>query len=263
MERLYVLISNDDGITSQGLFALVNEIKQVADVVVVAPDSQKSAVSHAITVHNPLRVEPVEINGQFFGYAVNGTPADCVKLAVRNLLEKKPDIVISGINHGTNTSLNAIYSGTVSAAAEATLLDIPSFAISLATYKNEPDYSFAAKFAREFFNVFIENKLPEKTILNINVPAVKEEEIKGVKITKLNNSTWEDIYEERKDPQRKSYYWLTGKYIVGHKDNIYDDYAVQNNFISITPLQYDLTNHDFYSKISDWEINYFNKTNKN
>jgi 5'-nucleotidase len=263
MKRMYVLISNDDGITSKGLFALVNEIKQVAEVVVVAPDSQKSAVSHAITVNDPLKVEPFEINEQFFGYAVNGTPVDCVKLAVRNLLKKKPDIVISGINHGTNTSLNAIYSGTVSASAEAALLDIPSFAISLATYKSNPDYSFVAKFAREFFHVFVENRLPTRTILNINVPAVKEEEIRGVKITKMNNSTWEDIYEERKDPQNKPYYWLTGKYVMGYEDNTYDDYALHNNFISITPLQYDLTNHDFYSKILNWELDYFNKTNKN
>ena len=263
MERLSVLISNDDGITSQGLFALVNEIKQLADVFVVAPYSQKSATSHAITVHTPLRVEPFEISGQFFGYAVNGTPADCVKLAVKNLIKKKPDLIISGINHGTNVSLNAIYSGTVSAAAEGALLGIPSFAISLATYKSEPDYSFAAKFAREFIPVFVENNLPERTIFNINVPAVKEEEIKGVKITKLNNSTWDDIYEKREDPLHKPYYWLTGKYIIGHKDNTYDDYAVKNNFVSITPLQYDLTNHDLYSKILNWETNYFNKTNKN
>ena len=263
MKKLYVLISNDDGISAQGLLALVNEIKQVADVVVVAPDSQKSAVSNAITVNNPLRVEPFERDGELFGYAINGTPVDCVKLAVRNLLEKKPDIVISGINHGTNTSLNAIYSGTVAAATEAALLDIPAFAISLGTYKSNPDYSFAAKFAREFLHIFIEHKIPTRTILNINVPAVKEEEIKGVKITKLNNSTWEDIYEERKDPQKKSYYWLTGKYVIGYKDNSYDDYALQNNFISITPLHCDLTNHEFYSEILNWESNYFNKINKN
>jgi 5'-nucleotidase len=263
MKKLFVLISNDDGITAQGIFALVNEIKKIADVVVVAPDSQKSAISHAITVNIPLRAEPVEMNGQLFGYAVNGTPADCVKLAVRNLLDRKPDIVISGINHGPNASLNAIYSGTVAAAAEATLLGIPSFAISLATYKSNPDYSFAAKFAGEFVPVFVENDLPAGTMLNINVPAVKEEEIKGVKITKLNNSTWDDIYEERKDPQHKSYYWLTGKYVLGRQDNTYDDYALHNNFISITPLHYDLTDHDFYSKILNWESDYFNKINKN
>lgn len=254
MKKLYVLISNDDGISSQGIFALVNEIKQVADVVVVAPDSQKSAVSHAITVNNPLRADRFEKDGQFFGYAVSGTPADCIKLAVRNLLDKKPDVVISGINHGTNTSVSTIYSGTVSAAAEAALLGIPAFAISLATYKDNPDYSFAAKFAKKFFHVFIKKSLPAGTILNINVPAVKEEEIKGVKITKLNNSAWDDIYEERKDPQHKPYYWLTNKYIIGYKDNIYDDYALHNNFVSITPLQYDLTNHDFYSEVLNWEI---------
>lgn len=254
MEKLFVLISNDDGINAPGIYALAKEIKKVAEVVVVAPDSQQSAVGHALTVSTPLRVTPYEKNGELFGYAINGTPADCVKLAVRNLLSRKPDLVISGINHGMNTAINTIYSGTVSAATEAAILDIPSFAISLGTYKDNPDFSFAAKFSVKFIPIFLKMKIPKGTLLNINVPAVQEKDIKGVKVTKLNNSYWDDVFEARRDPQNKLYYWLTGKYIIGNKDTIYDDVAINNNLVSITPIHYDLTNHEFFSEIADWDF---------
>jgi len=254
MKKLLILISNDDGISAPGIYALANEIKKIADVVVVAPDSQQSAVGHALTVSTPLRVSPYEKNGDLFGYAVDGSPADCVKLAVRNLMSRKPDLVISGINHGMNTAINTIYSGTVSAATEAAILDIPSFAVSLGTYKDDPDFSFAAKFSAQFVPLFMQKKIPRGTLLNINVPAVKESEIKGIKATKLNSSYWDDVFEARRDPQNKLYYWLTGKYIIGNQDTIYDDVAINNNLVSITPIHYDLTNHEFFSEIADWEL---------
>jgi 5'-nucleotidase len=254
MEKLLILISNDDGINAPGIYALANAIKKIADVVVVAPDSQQSAVGHALTVSTPLRVDPYEKNGELFGYAVNGTPADCVKLAVRNLLSRRPDLVISGINHGMNTAINTIYSGTVSAATEACVLDIPSFAVSLGTFKDNPDFSFSAKFCTQFIPLFMKKRLPQGTLLNINIPAVTEAEIKGVKVTKLNNSYWDDVFEARRDPQNKLYYWLTGKYIIGNNDTIYDDVAIKNNLVSITPIHYDLTNHEFFSEMTEWEL---------
>jgi len=254
MEKLFILISNDDGINAPGIYALANEIKKIADVVVVAPDSQQSAVGHALTTVTPLRVTPFEKNGELFGYAVNGTPADCVKLAIRNLVSRKPDVVISGINHGMNTAINTIYSGTVSAATEASILEVPSFAVSLGTFKDNPDFSFAAKFSAQFVPLFVKKKLPQGTLLNINIPAVPESEIKGVKVTKLNNSYWDDVFEARRDPQNKLYYWLTGKYIIGNDDNIYDDVAIKNNLVSITPIHYDLTNHEFFSEMTEWEL---------
>jgi 5'-nucleotidase len=254
MKKNLVLISNDDGIGTSGIYALANEMKKIADVIVVAPDTQQSAVGHALTVSTPLRATPYEKNGAIFGYSVNGTPGDCVKLAVRNLMKKRPTLVISGINHGMNTAINVIYSGTVSAATEAAILDIPSFAISLGTFKDNPDFSFAAKFARLFTPFFLKNKLPRGTLLNINVPAVTEKMIKGVMVTKQNDSYWDDYFEERRDPQNKLYYWLTGKFIQGKKGITYDDVALKKNYVSITPIHYDLTNYEYLKKMEKWDV---------
>jgi 5'-nucleotidase len=254
MKKILTLISNDDGISAPGIYALANEMKKISEVVVVAPDTQQSAVGHALTVATPLRANPYEKNGTIFGYSVNGTPGDCVKLAVRNLLMEKPALVISGINHGMNTAINVIYSGTVSAATEAAILGIPSFAVSLGTFKDNPDFSFAAKFARLFTPFFLKNKLPKGTLLNINVPAVPEDKIEGIKVTKQNNSYWNDHFEERRDPQNKLYYWLTGKYILGHSGTRYDDVALKNNYISITPIHYDLTNYNYLKEMDKWNV---------
>ena len=176
MKKLLILISNDDGIHAPGINALAEEIKKIGDVVIVAPDKQQSAVGHAITMNSPLRVQKVDKQGTFFGYAVTGTPADAVKLAVRSLLPHPPDLVISGINHGSNTAISVIYSGTVSAATEGTILGIPSFAISLTTY-DEADFSYAAVFARKLSLKIIEQGLPKGTLLNVNVPPVPASEI--------------------------------------------------------------------------------------
>ncbi len=179
---LHILISNDDGIDAPGIYALVHELQKIARVTVVAPDKQQSAVGHAITMNYPLRAIPFQKNDEFFGYAVEGTPADAVKLAVRFLLKEKPDLLISGINHGSNTAINIIYSGTVSAATEGTILGIPSIAVSLTTY-GEPDFSYAAQICRAGWRLLVaERGLPEGTLLNVNVPAVPENEIRGVMV---------------------------------------------------------------------------------
>ncbi|HCV43306.1 MAG TPA: 5'/3'-nucleotidase SurE, partial [Bacteroidetes bacterium] len=216
-ERLHILLSNDDGIDAPGIFALAQEIKKIAEVTVIAPDKQQSAVGHAITMNYPLRAVPFHKNGEFFGYAVEGTPADAIKLGVRSLMKRKPDMVISGINHGSNTAINIIYSGTVSAATEGTVLGIPSIAISLTTY-GEADFSYAAKFARKLAVLVAEKGLPEGTLLNVNVPAVSEQQIAGVLLTRQGKSTWDDTFDVRRDPANREYFWLTGQLNIIHID---------------------------------------------
>ncbi len=254
---LSILVSNDDGIHSDGLAALVNELKSVSrrtTVTVVAPESQQSAVGHAITVHRPLRVHEVAKGGKLFGYAVDGTPADCVKLAIRHLLPKKPDLVVSGINHGSNTAISVIYSGTVSAATEGTILGIPSFAMSLTSFESNVDFSYAAKFARQLALKVIENGLPGGTLLNVNVPPVPEKEIRGVVITRQGKSIWNDEFEARRDPGNKQYFWLKGELVELDEEEDIDQRAILNNKVSVTPIQFDLTNYEMIEKLKLWEI---------
>ncbi len=248
-----ILLSNDDGISAPGLAALYEEISKIGDVIVIAPTSEQSAVGHAITISDPLRVSDFNKDGKFFGHAVNGTPADCVKIAYWALLEEKPDLVISGINQGSNAGINAIYSGTVSAATEGTILDIPSFAISLASW-TDPYFGFAAKFAGKMVNRILEHGLPQGTLLNVNVPAVRDHEIAGVKITRQSQARYLEHFDKRVDPANRVYYWLSGQKMETVEDLDVDDYAVQKNYVSITPLHYDLTNYSFLETLNSWEI---------
>lgn len=251
--KLHILVSNDDGIDAPGLYALVQEVKKIADVTVVAPDKQQSAVGHAITVNYPLRVVPFRKNGEFFGYAVEGTPADAVKLGVRFLTKVKPDILLSGINHGSNTAINIIYSGTVSAATEGTILGIPSIAISLTTYE-EADFTYAARFAARLALLVVTNGLPEGTLLNVNVPAVPEKQIRGIRVTKQGTSKWDDTFDVRRDPANREYYWLTGKMIVTDTDLDADQVAIRNNVVSVTPIHYELTDRRTAELMKAWNI---------
>ena len=247
-----ILISNDDGIEAEGIKALAKEIKKFATVIVAAPHTQQSAVGHSITMSSPIRVREVLMFKNFYGYAVEGTPVDSVKLAVHTLLkDKKIDLLISGINQGANTAINIIYSGTVSAATEGTILGIPSIAISLTSY-TYPDFSLAAKFASKIAKVVIKNGLPKGTLLNVNVPATKK--IKGVKITKQGKSSWDDTYEIRLDPGNRRYYWLTGSMMKIDKTNEFDVKAVDEGYISVTPIHYDLTDYDTFEKIKKWKL---------
>lgn len=256
MERskpLHILIANDDGIDAPGLYALAQEIKKIADVTVIAPDKQQSAVGHAITMNYPLRAVPFHKNGEFFGFAVEGTPADAVKLGVRSLMKKKPDMILSGINHGSNTAINIIYSGTVSAATEGTVLGIPSIAFSLTTY-GEPDFSYAAKFASKLTLLVARKGLPEGTLLNVNIPPVPEHEIAGIMITRQGKSTWDDTFDVRRDPANREYFWLTGKLHVVDTDPDIDQIAIQRKFVSITPIQYDLTDRKMLEAMKSWNV---------
>ena len=254
LKPLHILISNDDGIDAPGIYALVREIKTIAEVTVVAPDKQQSAVGHAITMNYPLRVVPFQKDGDFFGYAVEGTPADAVKLGVRFLVRgRKPDLLISGINHGSNTAINIIYSGTVSAATEGTILGIPSIAVSLTTYA-EADFSFAAKVARRLALMVVERGLPAGTLLNVNVPPVPEHEIRGVKVTRQGSSTWDDTFDVRRDPANREYFWLKGRLNVVDTDPDADQVAVQDRYVSVTPIHYDLTDRRTQEAMKGWGV---------
>lgn len=249
-----ILLTNDDGIAAPGLFALYSEMIHHGAVSVVAPDSEKSAVGHAITLSDPLRVTKYYKNSDFFGYAVNGTPADCVKIAYW-ALGIKPDIVISGINLGANTGVNILYSGTVSAATEGVFLNLPSIAISLTTFEN-PDFRVAAKFAVQLAKIVLKNGLPKGTLLNVNVPAVAENEITGIEITRQGKALYQEKFDKRVDPHNRIYYWLTGTKIELEEDGGVDDRAILNNKISITPVHFDLTDYHFIENLKKWNFDF-------
>jgi 5'-nucleotidase len=250
---LRILISNDDGIDAPGIYELVQQAKRIGDVIVVAPLGQQSAVGHAITMNQPLRVKEFQKDGKFFGYAVEGTPADCVKLALRSLLDYTPDLILSGINHGSNTAVNIMYSGTVSAATEGTIMGIPSVALSLTTY-GEPDFRFAAKFSAKLAKLVMQKGLPRGVLLNVNIPAVPEREIKGVRVTRQGKTQWNDTFEVRRDPINRQFYWLTGSLDVVDTSDDTDHVSVEKNYISITPIQYDLTDYPMIKKMKAWGV---------
>jgi len=256
-----ILISNDDGIDSEGIYALAAEIKKFANVIVAAPHTQQSAVGHSITMSNPIRVRRVNHGKSFFGYAVEGTPADSVKLAVHTLLKnRKIDLLISGINQGANTAINIIYSGTVSAATEGTILGLPSIAVSLTSYIY-PNFTAAAEFSSKIARVVLKRGLPKGTLLNVNVPAVPKSKIKGIKITRQGKSSWDDTYEKRLDPGNREYYWLTGSMLKTDESIEYDVKAIDSNYISVTPIHYDLTDHKMFNEMQNWKEIFF-KTRK-
>jgi len=248
-----ILLTNDDGIYAEGIYALWAELSKIGNVTVVAPDSERSAVGHAITMSAPLRVKDAYRRMNYFGYAVSGTPADCVKIAVLSILKKKPDIVVSGINHGPNVGLSALYSGTVSGATEGAILGMPAIAVSLATFKN-PDFSVAASFAAKAAKNVYEKGLPKGTFLNINVPAKSAKQIKGVRITKQGKTPIFEKFDKRIDPHNNTYYWLSGETINLKADKDSDIIAIKNDYISVTPLQYDLTDRCMINELSKWKL---------
>ena len=235
-----VLLTNDDGIHAPGLMALYEELNGDFELDIVAPESEMSAVGHAITLSSPLRVQTVDKNGTFFGYGVTGTPADCVKIAVQELLKKTPDIIISGINLGANVGVNVLYSGTVSAATEGAFWGIKSAAISLNTRTN-PDFRFSARFSREIIRFITEEGLQGGTALNVNIPALPADKITGVSITRQGVGRFDERYERRIDPRGKIYYWLSGETPFEEEIHDADSKALNENRISITPISYDLT----------------------
>ncbi len=253
MSNPRILVTNDDGIYAPGIKALWAAMSELGDVTVVAPNRERSAVGHAITLSDPLRVDEVKRGNGFKGFSVDGTPSDCVKIATQALLDKQPDVIVSGINLGSNTGTNIIYSGTVSAATEGTMLKIPSVAVSLNTF-GESDFAGAKTASKRVVAHVLEKGMPAKTLLNVNVPAIPENEIKGYKVTQQGNVAFRDRFEKRVDPKGRVYYWMTGKMIDPDEESDMDHNAVLEGYVSITPIHYRLTNNDFLDELSSWEF---------
>jgi 5'-nucleotidase len=245
-----ILITNDDGIFAPGIYALWEAMQEVGQTTVVAPDTEKSAVGHAITLSDPLRVEGIHRTGGFEGFAVSGTPADCAKIAIRSLMDKKPDVLISGINRGANLGNNIIYSGTVSAATEGTMLGIPSVAISINSF-NSDEFRGAKETAIKVVHYLTNNTLPSGTLLNVNVPYCPPEEIKGIKVTRQGNQYFQDDFDQRKDPRGRTYYWMKGKIVDDDQELYYDSKAVCDGYVSITPIHFQMTNESYFTKLEE------------
>lgn len=261
MSRSLILLSNDDGIGAPGLIALCEAMLPLGDVVVMAPDVERSAVGHAITLSDPLRVHQLDhfMDG-ITAYSSSGTPADCIKLAVLAILDRKPDLVVSGINHGSNTGVNVIYSGTVSAATEGTILGIPSAAISL-NFWSEPDFEPSKAVARHVARGILKNGLPKGTLLNVNIPALHADELpkgtldgKGYALTVHGKADWQDNFDKRVDPHERVYYWLTGRKRAINESPNTDEESMKAGRVSITPLQYDLTDYAFEKELAKWDL---------
>lgn len=242
-ERPIILITNDDGITAPGIKNLVKAARPLGKVIVVAPDKAQSGMGHAITIGHPLRMDKVDMFEGVEAWQTSGTPVDCVKLAVDKILHRKPDLCISGINHGANHSINVIYSGTMSAAMEAAIESIPSIGFSLLDYKFEADFTAAKHYAHEIIKTVLTKKLDKHLLLNVNIPSVPLELIKGIKVCKQAYAKYKEEFSERIDPHGKKYYWLTGEFINFDKAKDSDVWALKNNYVSVVPVQFDLTNY--------------------
>ncbi|MGE5417255.1 MAG: 5'/3'-nucleotidase SurE [Acidobacteriota bacterium] len=248
-----ILMTNDDGVQAEGIRALAQSLREIAEIYVVAPDRERSGTGHCITVFNPLMVQKVEIPDMADHiWVVDGTPADCVKLGICAIMkEEPPDFVVSGINRGPNLGTDVLYSGTVSAAVEGVILGVPAVAVSLNSYKINEDQSFAARFARAVLRRINQDGIAKDTILNINVPCIERSQIKGLRITRLGSRRYENAFEERQDPRGRTYYWLGGEVIKEEQEKDSDVAAVNDDYISITPIHFDLTDYKLINHFRD------------
>ena len=254
MKRPTILITNDDGIFAPGIRKLIEICRQLGKVIVVAPDSAMSGMSHAITVKTPLRLRKLAEEKDYIEYSCNGTPVDAIKLGEKIIVRGKPDLVVSGINHGSNASVNIVYSGTMAAVIEANIDGIPAIGFSLLDYSHSADFSAVDDYITSIINNVLENGLPEGVCLNVNIPAVKKEEIKGIKVCRQAKGRWDEDFDERVDPHDRDYYWLTGVFTNGDTDEDTDSWALTNNYISVVPIQYDLTAHEAISILEKWPL---------
>lgn len=251
-----ILVTNDDGITAPGLRTLISVMKTMGDVIVVAPDSPQSGMGHAITVNSTLYVEEVQIdvNGPI-EYSCSGTPADCVKLATKQILKKRPDLCVSGINHGSNSSINVIYSGTMSAALEAGIEGIPAIGFSLCDYKWSANFEASKSFVKTITENVLQHGLPPGVVLNVNIPNLPKDAIKGIKVCRQAKAKWEEEFDKRTNPNGRDYYWLAGKFVNLDQGEDTDEWALEHGYISVVPVQSDLTAHHCIDHLNSWELN--------
>lgn len=257
MKKPLILVSNDDGITSKGIRTLVNVMKTIGDVIVVAPDGPQSGMGHAITVGETLRLESSSIFEGVRAYQCSGTPADCVKMARHYVLrdEREPDIVVSGVNHGSNTSISVLYSGTMSAAIEGAIEGTPAIGFSLCDYGHDADFSHTEEYIKKITLQVLEKGLPKGVALNVNFPPKRNEALKGIRVCRQANAKWVEEFDERRDPNGRRYFWMAGNFVNFDKGEDNDEWAIANNYISVVPCQFDLTAHASISVLNEeWSI---------
>ncbi len=256
MPKHLILVSNDDGITSRGIRKLVQIMDHLGEVVVVAPDSPQSGMGHAITVGDTLRLRSSDIFGDIQAYECSGTPADCVKLAKHYVLKgRKPALVVSGVNHGSNSSISVLYSGTMSAAIEGAIEGSPSIGFSLCDYDPEADMSHIDDYILKIANETLSKGIPTGIALNVNFPVLQNEPIRGIKICRQANANWEEDFDERNDPYGRKYFWMVGNFINHDKGEDNDEWALANNYVSIVPCKFDLTGYHVISVLNEkWDL---------
>lgn len=253
--RPLILITNDDGIYAPGIRALIETMSQLGDICVVAPDSPQSGMGHAITINDAIYCNEIQNSKATFGeYSCSGTPVDCVKIAVNEILHRKPDLCVSGINHGSNSSINVIYSGTMSAAVEAGTLGIPAIGFSLMDFSMEANFNPSKKYVKKITQEVLKNGLPKGVVLNVNIPKLGENEIRGVKVCRQANAHWIGIFDKRTNPLGRDYYWMTGELINMDNSNDTDEWALKEGYISVVPVQYDLTAHHAIEGLKQWKL---------
>ncbi|MBI3220962.1 MAG: 5'/3'-nucleotidase SurE [Bacteroidetes bacterium] len=257
MAKPLILVSNDDGITSRGILNLVTVMKELGDVLVVAPDGPQSGMGHAITVGDTLRLNESFIFEGVRAYECSGTPADCIKMARHFVLknERQPDVVVSGINHGSNTSISVLYSGTMSAAIEGAIEGVPAIGFSLCDYSHKADFSHTGEVVKKIVQQVLDKGLPKGVALNVNIPAKRNEPLKGIRVCRQANAKWVEEFDQRFDPYGRSYFWMTGNFVNFDKAEDNDEWAIANNYVSVVPCQFDLTAHQAIAVLNEeWDI---------
>lgn len=249
MKKPTILVTNDDGITAPGLRTLIDVMRQLGKVIVVAPNKPQSGKSHSITIDSPLRLFKQKEEQDYTEYASNGTPVDCVKLGEKVALNEKPDLLVSGINHGSNATVNVLYSGTMAAVMEACMSRISAIGFSLDDYSPTADFEPSRKYVKQIAQYVLDHPLDEGTCLNVNIPAVPAEEIHGIKISRQGLGYWDERFDHRVDPRRKEYFWLTGEYVSidGYEDT--DEWALKNNYVAVVPMKFDWTSYESIEKL--------------
>ncbi|WP_339839571.1 5'/3'-nucleotidase SurE [uncultured Flavobacterium sp.] len=255
MKKPLILITNDDSIVAPGIRALIEVMKEIGEVIVVAPDSPQSAMGHAITINNTITLDKLNLDKEIeHEYSCSGTPVDCVKIAVHEILKRKPDLCVSGINHGSNSSINVIYSGTMSAAVEAGIEGIPAIGFSVLDHSWDANFEPFKTYVKKIALQVLEQGLPEGVVLNVNFPKLKAEELKGIRICRQAKATWIEEFDKRTNPMGKEYYWLSGEFVNQDKGEDTDEWALQNGYISVVPVQFDLTAHHAISQLNNWNL---------
>ena len=254
-KRPFILISNDDGVYAKGLAELIRVAQQFGDIMVVAPETGESGMSHAITIKNPLRITQIKEEKGLQIFSLNGTPTDSIKIALNQLVDRKPDLILSGINHGSNASISVIYSGTLGAAREGCLNQIPSIGFSLLNHDKNADFSTVIHFLPRIIEQALKNGIADQTLLNINFPDIPLNEVKGVKICRQTKGVWKEEYEKRTDPHGGTYYWLTGAFKNFEADATdTDEWALDHNYVAIVPIQIDATSYSELDNIKNWDL---------